>query len=94
MIVEYRMHRNDLRQLVTPSFVDDGGYFHNSADGTYVGWINEPAEHHVPDTVAVLTAEQLEDRLLARPVRGFDGSEMSAEDVRGIARRWLAERRG
>lgn len=93
MIVEYRMHRNDLKQLVTPSFVDDGGYFQNPADGTYVGWIAEPVQHHVPDTIATLTAEQLEERLLALPFRGFDGGAMSADDIRGITRRWLADRR-
>lgn len=99
MIVEYMMHRNEQRQLITPTFVDDGGYFENPADGTFIGWIGEPRAHYVPDTVVVLTEEALRGRLVAihgtRPYRDREtGEPLDEAGVCDLATAWAAVRSG
>lgn len=98
MIVEYLPHRNEARQLVTPTFIDDGGHW-PSEDGTFVGWIAEPVHHHVPETIVCLTTAELEARVLAlhraNPLcTPPENQELSEDGVRALAARWLAERTG
>ena len=55
--IEYKLHRNEKGNLITPSWMSDGGHYQSSADKSLVGFV--PAENErswfVPDSVKVLT---------------------------------------
>ena len=58
MIVEYKMHRNERGNMITPFFIEDGGYFsvgnkrvgHTVNDGSYI-----PSTLVVLDKAALIT---------------------------------------
>ena len=58
MIVEYKMHRNEQGNMITPFFIDDGGYYgignklvgHTVNDGSYI-----PSTLVVLDKAALIT---------------------------------------
>jgi hypothetical protein len=62
-IVEYKKHKIN-GQIDTPEFIEFGGFFFNPNDNTYIGVISEDddREYYVPDSLTVLTKEQLIDR--------------------------------
>lgn len=66
MIVEYKLVR-EMDQMRTPSWVLDGGYFQNPDDFTMVGITDndDARQFYLPDTVVVLTRQQLVDRVLS-----------------------------
>ena len=66
MILEYKMHMT-AGGMRTPEWVEDGGYFHDSANKTFVGWSPDEAdrEYYIPDTVTTLTATELDTKVLA-----------------------------
>ena len=49
----------------TPYWVDDGGYWGNSANNTLIGATRDNQEHKIPDSVTKLTAAEVETRQLA-----------------------------
>ncbi len=84
-----------------PPWVDDGGYWSNSADHTMVGATRDNPEFHIPSTVHRLTAQQVEDRQVAihnvTPMfkEGEDFGtrvEMTEAEVRTAVQNWVADR--
>ena len=84
-----------------PPWVDDGGYWSNSADHTMVGATRDNPEFHIPSTVHRLTAAELETRQVAihnaNPMmkEGEDFGtrvEMTEAEVRTAIQNWVAER--
>ena len=85
-----------------PSWVDDGGYWSNSANHTMIGATRSNPEFHIPSTVNRLTAAELETRQVAihnaNPMMK-DGEtpadamvEMTEAEVRKVIQNWVAER--
>lgn len=85
-----------------PSWVDDGGYWSNSANHTMIGATRSNPEFHIPSTVNRLTAAELETRQVAihtaNPMMK-DGAtpadamvEMTEAEVRKVIQNWVAER--
>jgi hypothetical protein len=66
MIVEYKLHKVRARSnnKKTPIWIDDGGYWYNSNNHTYVGCISDSAEHYIPSTLTVFTKETFNTRIL------------------------------
>jgi len=66
MILEYKLHMT-AGGMRTPEWIEDGGYFGDSANKTYVGWSPDEAdrEYYIPDTVTTLTATELDTKVLA-----------------------------
>ena len=66
MILEYKLHRTEAG-MKAPAWVEDGGYFVDSTNNTYIGWSPDEAdrEYYIPDTVTTLTAAELDTRVLA-----------------------------
>jgi hypothetical protein len=60
MILEYKLHASD-KGMCTPAWIEDGGYFGNPDNNTYIG-ITTNTEHYIPETVKQLTLQQLQDR--------------------------------
>ena len=85
-----------------PPWVDDGGYWSNSADHTMIGATRASPEFHIPSTVHRLTAAELETRQVAihnaNPMMkegaepGDADVEMTEAEVRTAIQNWVAER--
>ena len=65
-IVEYKLHGNpNGKGMVTPGFIQNGGYYHNPDDHTMLGFVDDPAEYWIPDTVDYKTLAEAKTRQLA-----------------------------
>ena len=87
-----------------PPWVDDGGYWVNSADFTMIGATRSNPEFHIPQTANRLTAAELETRQVA--IHGVtkmqktkvddDGhigyEDMTEAEVRAAIQSWVAAR--
>ena len=84
-----------------PPWIDDGGYWVNSADFTMIGATRSNPEFHIPSTVNRLTAAELETRQVAihnvTPMfkegeSPGDEVEMTEAEVRTAIQNWVSER--
>ena len=87
-----------------PPWIDDGGYWVNSADFTMIGATRSSPEFHIPQTVNRLTAAELETRQVAihnanamqKSVTDEDGhigyADMNEAEVRAAIQAWVAAR--
>ena len=101
MIIEYKMHMT-AGGMRTPEWVEDGGYFPDSATNTMVGWSPDEAdrEYYVPDTVTTMTEAELNTKVLAmHSANKFqkmadDGtmSNMTNAEVTKMVSDWVAAR--
>ena len=82
----------------TPYWIDDGGYWGNSANHTMIGCTRDNQEHKIPDTVTKLTAAELETRQLAihaatpmikDNLPGEAVTEMTDAEVRTAIQNWV-----
>ena len=65
-IVEYKLHGNpNGKGMVTPGFIQNGGYYRNPDDHTMLGFVDDPAEYWIPDTVDYKTLAEAKTRQLA-----------------------------
>ena len=65
-IVEYNLNASDTGHgMITPGFVENGGYFMNPDDHTMVGFVPDPCEYWIPDTVDYKTLADVKARQLA-----------------------------
>ena len=87
MILEYKMVKTH-EGLQAPHWVEDGGHY-PKPDFTFVGWSpdNDVREYYIPDTVVVLSNEQL----IARAVELKD-SETTEEQATAQANAWITSR--
>lgn len=87
MILEYKMIMTDEGMRV-PAWIEDGGYF-GKTDFSFVGWSpnDNVREYYIPDTVTVLTNEQL----IARAVSLKD-SDTTEEEATAQANAWITDR--
>lgn len=49
-IIEYKMHRTETGNLVTPPWIEDGGHFKNPTTNEMVGIVDADREYWIPDT--------------------------------------------
>ena len=87
MILEYKMVKTQ-EGMQVPDWVEDGGYF-GKPDFSFVGWSpdDDVREYYIPDTVTVLTNEQL----IARAVALKD-SDTTEEQATAQANAWITVR--
>ena len=85
--IEYKLHRNEKGNLVTPSWMSDGGYYQNPADNSLIGFVPSENERKwfVPDSVKTLTQAEFVARgnalHTANKFRKADMKEMTAAEV-------------
>ena len=103
MILEYKLHMT-AGGMKAPEWVDDGGYFHDSANKTFVGWSPDEAdrEYYIPDTVVTLTASELNTKVLAlhaaNPFKNpgaspeDDDENMTNDEVSAMVTAWVNAR--
>ena len=65
-VIEYKMTIKENGKLEVPGYVEDRGYWPNSAH-TYVGWVKPESEREywVPDTIIELTKDEFVTRGMA-----------------------------
>ena len=99
--LEYLLDATDTG-MKCPPWVDDGGYWVNSADFTMIGATRSSPEFHIPQTVNRLTAAELETRQVAihnanamtkeGAEPGDARVEMTEAEVRAAIQAWVAAR--
>lgn len=69
MIVEYKLNINDNGVVIHPAYIKDHA-FYDEVSKTYLGYIlpEEKREYWVPDTLNILSEQQVVDRCLAGKV--------------------------
>jgi hypothetical protein len=101
MILEYKLHMT-ARGMMAPAWIEDGGYFIDSSNNTFIGWSPDEAdrEYYIPDTVTTLTAAELNTRVLAlhadNPLQTIpdDGEQrdMTNDEVSAMVTAWVNAR--
>ena len=65
-IAEYKLHGNpNGKGMITPGFIQNGGYYRNPDDHTMLGFVDDPAEYYLPDTLVFYTLAEAKARQLA-----------------------------
>ena len=88
-IVKYLMHKNGNGNLITPYFIEDGGHF--IKEGEMVGLTYDDTEVYVPETLTVLTNEELVTHVKSLTMSGEEGI-LSDDDKETMADQWLSQR--
>ena len=85
MILEYKMDRNSDGKLITPYWVECGGFMFNPANKAFIGFSPSVREYKIPNTVTVLTVEEAKARMqgihTATPLNDIEGNEMTIDQV-------------
>ena len=63
-IVEYKLHAVS-QGMTTPGFVRNGGHYSNPDDNSMLGFVPDPCEYYLPDTLEFLTLAEAKTRVLA-----------------------------
>ena len=87
MILEYKMVKTH-EGMQVPFWVEEGGFFGKS-DFSFVGWSpdDDVREYYIPDTVTVLTNEQLIARVVA-----LKNNDTTTEQATAKANAWITAR--
>ena len=103
-IVEYKLHGNPAgKGMVTPGFIQNGGYYHNPDDHTMLGFVDDPAEYYLPDTLVYYTLAEAKVRQLAIHAKypmqqmadgGGEMEDMTNEDVEAQMDGWHSYHNG
>lgn len=96
-VVEYMFNIDDSGKRFIPGFIANRGHWYDSATETYIGWINDSRDYYVPDSITVLSKEDLVQRQLAihavTPMititnEGPSSEPMTVEQVRETVEAW------
>ncbi len=103
-VIEYMLEKRDATHVRwIPEWVGDRGHWYDAATETYVGWLDDVRDYYVPDTVLVLSKENLVQRQLtmhsANPMKkqdpenpGFENMvAMTEAEVRESVEAWYDE---
>ena len=85
-VVEYMLQRvSGSSKSEIPGFIGDRGHWYNSADHTYIGWIDDERDYYVPDTIVTLTKEEFVTRTLAMHAQNPMQKDMENPDAEPVA---------
>lgn len=97
--VEYKLHRNEKGQVVTPGWIVDPGYYYHPNDKTYIGFLPENPEWYVPDYIVVLSQEKFVQRGMAIHKKypelqggSSDATKISNKDFRATLNQFYKEK--
>jgi hypothetical protein len=100
VILEYKLQATEFG-MRCPAWIEDGGYFYNKVNFTYVGASKDNSEWYIPDTVITLTPLELEDRQVAihnvepmfkEHIAEQGNVAMKEAEVREAVKDWLASK--
>jgi hypothetical protein len=96
-VVEYMFNIDDKGKRFIPGFIDNRGHWYDPTTETYVGWIKDSRDFYVPDSITVLSKEDLVQRQLTihagNPMMNMGNPEseptaMTDEEVRTMVEAW------
>jgi hypothetical protein len=93
MIIEYMLVR-ELDRKRAPSWVEDGGYFHDPDNKTLIGWSPDFADrdYYVPDSVTEYDRAGLTGYVMGLhtryPFQNDDGNNMTDAEVEAMVNAW------
>ena len=103
-VIEYMLEKRDATHVrFIPEWVGDRGHMYDPATETYVGWLDDVRDYYVPDTVLILSKENLVQRQLtmhaANPMTKPDSENpgpenrvaMTEAEVRESVEAWYDE---
>ena len=65
-LVEYKLHASVFgRGKTTPAWINHGGHYMNPDDHTLMGFVEDPCEYYLPDTLEYYTLPEAVTRQLA-----------------------------
>ncbi len=85
-IIEYKLDGDG----TVPNFVKDGGYF--IFDHKIIGVSIDTTERFMPESVTVLTNQELINRVISLNLRNEENTELSTEEKTTIATAWLTNK--
>ncbi len=85
-VIEYMLEKRDATHVRwIPEWVGDRGHWYDAATETYVGWLDDVRDYYVPDTVLILSKENLVQRQLtmhsANPMKKQDPENPGLENM-------------
>lgn len=86
-IIKYMLHKNNNNNLVTPGFVNDGGYFPKNNE--YIGVSEDDEIVYLPETIEKLTNQDFIDYVKTLTMKDDDGNLLSDDDKEAIANNWI-----
>ena len=86
-IAKYLMHRNSEGNKVTPYFIANGGYFIVGEE--MIGITYDDDDIYVPDTLTVLTEEELVTHVKSLTLKTPEGHTLTLEEKESLAEKWL-----
>ena len=94
MILEYKLDAGP-HGMVTPYWVENGGYFQDPDNFTMVGVSPAVHEYKIPDSVTTLTAAELDARVLSihsrHPMTDTEGNALTNSKVSETVSSWYAD---
>lgn len=93
--LKYKLHMT-AKGMMTPPWVEDGGYFGDSSTNEYIGWTPDEAnrEYYVPDTVTTLTVAELKTHVRGLGLTDEDGNALTDSECDAQVDAWVATRTG
>ena len=85
-IVKYLMHKNLEGNLCTPYFIEDGGHFITGNE--MIGLTYDDSEVYVPETLTILTSEELVTHVKSLNMSDEKG-KLTIAKKESIANNWL-----
>ena len=64
MILEYKMDRSPDGKLITPSWIECGGFFRDPDNFSMIGFSQAVREYKIPDSALRLNLAELKDRVV------------------------------
>lgn len=95
MILEYKMDRNAHGNLMTPTWIESGGFLHNPDNFTMIGFSPAIRPYKIPDSALQLTVAQAKARSVAihtlHPMSGMDGNALTDAQVEDMTQAIIDE---
>lgn len=103
LIIEYRKHLIG-GEIKDPEFIVNGGHWYDMEDDTFIAALPEPVKWYLPDTLTILTPEELVARvqrlnqiqpwpkrvgILGSGGKEMHGTRMSDIDVEEMVSLWI-----
>ena len=85
-VAEYKLHGKG----TVPDFIDDGGYW--VIDGTMIGITMNKDDRHIPESVILLSDQDLIDRIVGFDLMNNEDETLTTEEKTAIAKAWLVEK--
>ena len=94
------MHKNANGNLITPDFIEDGGYFQDGTTKEMIGLVDADREYWIPDTtkdtpagvLSQLTRAELDARMQALGMSDAEGNPLDEAGITAAISAWCDDK--